>query len=160
MPERRDGQATVTALLPPLLGLARRVRDLVQREDPGAQRAALSLRALTASALPAMGALSLAHASGSLASLILPPVAAVLAVQAIIFETGATRLEAARQITLIIAAGIASLGTATLLVAAFRGLLPVPAGELLLVPASFLMMWLRRYGPLGQGAGIVVFVAA
>jgi uncharacterized membrane protein YccC len=160
MPERRDGQTTVTALLPPLLGLARRVRDLVQREDPGAQRAALGLRALNAFALAGMAALLIEHGSGTPVSLIMPPVAAVLAVQAIIFETGATRLEAARQITLIIAAGIASLGTATLLVAAFRGLLPVPVGELLLVPASFLMMWLRRYGPLGQGAGIVVFVAA
>src|SRR3954451_19861538 len=175
MPERRDGQMTVAAPLSSLRGLARRVRNLMQREDPGAQRAALSLRALNAFALAGMAALSIEDCSGTpggvrpLAaapppapggSLILPPVAAVLAVQAIIFETGATRLEAARQITLIIAAGIASLGTATLLVAAFRGLLPVPAGELLLVPASFLMMWLRRYGPLGQGAGIVVFVAA
>src|SRR4051794_41843351 len=139
MPERRDGQTTVTALLPPLLGRARRVRDLVQGEDPGAQRAALSLRALNAFALAGMAALSIEHGSGTPASLILPPVAAVLAVQAIIFETGATRLEAARQITLIIAAGIAPLRTPTPLVAGFLGLPPGPGGGVPPVPAPLLL---------------------
>src|SRR4051794_41889560 len=73
MPERRDGQTTVTALLPPLLGLARRVRDLVQRGDPGAQRAALGLRALNAFALAGMAALFVEHGSRPPGGLLIPP---------------------------------------------------------------------------------------
>src|SRR4051812_19228826 len=128
MPERRDGQATVTALLPPLLGLARRVRDLVQREDPGAQRAALSLRALNAFALAGMAALSIEHGSGTPASLILPPVAAVLAVQAIIFETGGPPPQGAPPINPILAPGLPPPRPPTPLLAGVLGAPPLPGG--------------------------------
>jgi len=139
--------------------LAARLVALLRREDPGAQRAVLGLRALDAFALAGMAGLLIERASGDPASVILPAPAAVLALQAIIFETGSDRLEAARQITIIVAAGNASLVVAAILTALLPPL-PVPTAELLLVPASFLAMYLRRYGPLGQGAGVVVFVNA
>jgi hypothetical protein len=142
-----------------LRALAARLLALLRREDPGGQRAVLGLRALDAFALAGMAGLLIERASDDPACVILPAPAAVLALQAVIFETGSDRLEAARQIAIIVGAGNASLAAAVVLTALLPPL-PTPTAELLLVPASFLAMYLRRYGPLGQGAGVVVFVNA
>ena len=139
--------------------LAARLVALLRREDPGAQRAVLGLRALDAFALAGMAGLLIERASGDPSSIILPAPAAVLALQSIIFETGSDRWEAARQIAIIVGAGNASLAAVTLL-SALLPPLPVSTPELLLVPVSFVGMYLRRYGPLGLGAGVVVFVNA
>src|SRR4051794_682899 len=142
-----------------LRSLAARLVALLRREDPGAQRAVLGLRALDAFALAGMAGLLIERASGDPSSIILPAPAAVLALQSIIFETGSDRWEAARQIATIVGAGNASLAAVTL-PSALLPPLPVSTPELLLVPVSFVGMYLRRYGPLGLGAGVVVFVNA
>src|SRR5262249_21983572 len=131
---------------------------LLEREDPGAQRSLLGLRVLLSFMLAGMAALLLERRAGVPPATILPPVAALLAAPATLFESRLTQRESLREIAILVGAGLATLLALVFLAPGHWGLPPAVA-DALFVPVAFLALWLRRYGPLGLGAGVIVFIS-
>ncbi|SNB52418.1 Uncharacterized membrane protein YccC [Arboricoccus pini] len=137
--------------------LRRRLQDVLQAEDPGGERMTLGLRVLTAFVLAGLGGSFVAARTGQGNAMVIPPVAALFAAFACMLEAGQSRFGACRDILIMILAGTGSAIVAALM----RPLLqPIGAQGLLLVVAAFMGLWIRRFGPTGHGAGVLLFLGA
>ncbi len=129
----------------------------LERVDPGCQRRVKGLRLVTAYALAALMGSAQGVALGLAGRASLGSFAAGLALWASVSEARTTRFESARDLAVLVLAGV--VGAVSMI--ALGGPLTTAgrAGpELALVIGAFLVGYLRRYGLLGAGIGSQVFI--
>ncbi|WP_421993225.1 FUSC family protein [Roseococcus sp.] len=129
----------------------------LDRIDPGAHRRVKGLRLVTAFGLAALVGLLPGIAGDFPHGAFLSPLAGGLALWASVSEGQLTRERSARDLTLLVAAGMAGAGL-TALATPWLAMIGPNAPEAALVAGAFLVGYLRRFGRLGAGLGSLAYI--